>query len=453
MLGGLSAATAMVVVESVALSIMVSNNLVIPLLLRFGRRPSGMASGAAGGGILLARRLAIAAILVLAYFYNRAAGEIVLASIGMLVFRLRRANRAGLRRRAAVAARHRAGRHSRTDDGRDAIWAYALLALARRRHEHDHAAAQFPRRPRSARARIFSTATVHADAWRVVESCRQRAGLCGVFAGAPARRRSSGCKPICSSARPGAHGPGVPAVALVGPGIRRRGGGRPLSRRRAHPRGLRTLFHLARAETYDAEREADIHLLRIAEHLLASAIGAASSRLVLSLLLRRRNVSSAAALKLVDEASAALLNNRDMLQHALDFARQGISVFDADLRLTCWNREFREMFELHARTHPFRRGARRNPAQQLRARTLRPGRAGRAGGVAAGAAHRRRTVPRRPGLVRPGDRDPRRAHARRRPGRRPTPTSPPSTPPNRRWKPPTRHWSAACASAPNSSPA
>ena len=41
MLGGLSAATAMVVVESIALSIMVSNNLVIPLLLRLGRWRQG----------------------------------------------------------------------------------------------------------------------------------------------------------------------------------------------------------------------------------------------------------------------------------------------------------------------------------------------------------------------------------------------------------------------------
>jgi signal transduction histidine kinase len=105
-------------------------------------------------------------------------------------------------------------------------------------------------------------------------------------------------------------------------------------------------FFAGRGLSYDPRAEADIHLLRIAEHLLASAIGAASSRLVLSLLLRRRNVSSAAALRLVDDASAALLYNRDMLQHALDFARQGISVFDADLRLTCWNREFRDMFDL-----------------------------------------------------------------------------------------------------------
>ena len=51
-------------------------------------------------------------------------------------------------------------------------------------------------------------------------------------------------------------------------------------------------------------------------------------------------------MKLIDDASAALQYNRDLLQHALDFARQGITVFDKDLRLICWNREFRELFDL-----------------------------------------------------------------------------------------------------------
>ena len=44
------------------------------------------------------------------------------------------------------------------------------------------------------------------------------------------------------------------------------------------------------------DAEADIHLLRFTEHLLASAIGAASSRLVLSLLLRRSDAGSQSAL-------------------------------------------------------------------------------------------------------------------------------------------------------------
>jgi signal transduction histidine kinase len=85
--------------------------------------------------------------------------------------------------------------------------------------------------------------------------------------------------------------------------------------------------------------------LRYAEHLLASAIGAASSRLALSLVLRRRNLSSRAALKLLDDASSAIQHNRDLLQHALDHARQGITVFDRDLHLLAWNQAFIDLYE------------------------------------------------------------------------------------------------------------
>jgi signal transduction histidine kinase len=92
--------------------------------------------------------------------------------------------------------------------------------------------------------------------------------------------------------------------------------------------------------------EADIHALRFGEHLLSSAIGAASSRLVLSMLLKRRNLSTEAAFKLLDDASAALQYNRDLLQHALDHAGQGITVLDKDLRVLCWNQAFIELYRL-----------------------------------------------------------------------------------------------------------
>src|SRR5262249_19278772 len=92
--------------------------------------------------------------------------------------------------------------------------------------------------------------------------------------------------------------------------------------------------------------EADFQLLQYAEYLLASAIGAASSRLVLSLLLRKRAVSTKAALKLLDDASAAIHYNREILQTALDHVRQGIAVFDKELALVCWNRQFGEILDL-----------------------------------------------------------------------------------------------------------
>src|SRR6202012_2648352 len=91
---------------------------------------------------------------------------------------------------------------------------------------------------------------------------------------------------------------------------------------------------------------ADFELLQHAEHLIASSIGAASSRLVMSLLLRKRTVSAKAALKLLDDSHAAFHFNREILQTALNHVRQGIAVFDTELQLICSNRQFAEILGL-----------------------------------------------------------------------------------------------------------
>jgi len=85
-LGGLSAGTGMVIVETIALSTMVCNDLVMPVLLRQGwlrlheRRDLS--------GVLLGiRRLAIGAVLLLGYVYFRMAGEAyALVAIGLISF-------------------------------------------------------------------------------------------------------------------------------------------------------------------------------------------------------------------------------------------------------------------------------------------------------------------------------------------------------------------------------
>jgi signal transduction histidine kinase/CheY-like chemotaxis protein len=63
-------------------------------------------------------------------------------------------------------------------------------------------------------------------------------------------------------------------------------------------------------------------------------------------LLRKRAVSSKAALRLLDDANAAIQYNREILQTALDHVRQGIAVFNKDLQLICWNRQFGEILDL-----------------------------------------------------------------------------------------------------------
>ncbi len=85
-LGGLSAATAMVIMESVALSIMVCNDLVMPIILR--RLQLGIGDRRDMGALLLnIRRVAIFAILLLAYLFYRVVGDTYgLARIGLLSF-------------------------------------------------------------------------------------------------------------------------------------------------------------------------------------------------------------------------------------------------------------------------------------------------------------------------------------------------------------------------------
>jgi Na+/proline symporter len=83
--GGLSAATAMVIVECVALSIMVSNDIIVPLVLQRGSE-SREGQKDFGDFLLRVRRFAIFAIMAMAYFYYRALGNTQLAAIGLLSF-------------------------------------------------------------------------------------------------------------------------------------------------------------------------------------------------------------------------------------------------------------------------------------------------------------------------------------------------------------------------------
>ncbi len=85
-IGGLSAATGMVIVETVALSTMVCNDLVMPLLLHSGRFASS-GRGDLTGLLLGIRRSAIIAILLLGYLYFRLAGNAYgLVGIGLISF-------------------------------------------------------------------------------------------------------------------------------------------------------------------------------------------------------------------------------------------------------------------------------------------------------------------------------------------------------------------------------
>src|SRR5690606_30339547 len=84
--GGFSAATGMVIVASIALATMVSNDLVMPVLLRGGWGERHAAADVASL-VLWVRRLAILMLSLCAYAYYRwIGGDTALAAYGVMAF-------------------------------------------------------------------------------------------------------------------------------------------------------------------------------------------------------------------------------------------------------------------------------------------------------------------------------------------------------------------------------
>ena len=344
--GGLSAATAMVIVESVALAIMVSNDIVMPLVLQ---RRVALITGRddVGGLLLIVRRMAIFVILFLAYVYYRLAGDAQLASIGLLSFaaiaQLAPAFFGGLIWRRGTARGALAGMTVGI-----LIWAYTLLlpSLADAGLVGHSLLAQGPWGLALLRPEALIGLDLPPLAHGVIWSLLLNVSAYVVFS--LGRVPASIERVQADLFVPSQLTPIPPSFRLWRSSVTIEELVTTVARYLGEER-TRTSFDsyaLTRGISVDLKAEADFELLRYAEHLLASAIGAASSRLVLSLLLRKRTVSTKAALKLLDDANAAIHYNREILQTALDHVRQGIAVFDKNLHLVCWNRQFGEILAL-----------------------------------------------------------------------------------------------------------
>ncbi|QQR40664.1 sensor histidine kinase [Devosia rhizoryzae] len=86
-IGGFSSATSMIILESIALSIMVSNHIIMPLVLRFSTAPQGGEGQGVSRLLLTARRLSIVLILSLGFFYFFFTRDSdALAPIGLISF-------------------------------------------------------------------------------------------------------------------------------------------------------------------------------------------------------------------------------------------------------------------------------------------------------------------------------------------------------------------------------
>jgi Na+/proline symporter/signal transduction histidine kinase len=344
--GGLSAGTAMVIVECVALSIMVSNDIVLPLVLpRSGQTRAGQKDF--GDFLLKVRRFAIFAIMVMAYFYYRALGNTQLAAIGLLSFaaiaQLAPAFFGGLFWRRATARGAMGGMLVGV-----AVWIYTLFlpsflenstgGLLLLQHGPFGIEALRPQA-------LFGAdlpPLLHGVLWSLSLNILSYIVLSLAWLPSSIERLQADLfvpntlTPIAPTFRRWRSTVTVQDIQstvaqYLGPD---------------RAREAFEAFAATHPGNLDPAAPADFELLQHAERLIASSIGAASSRLVMSLLLRKRTVSAKAALKLLDDSHAALHFNREILQTALNHVRQGIAVFDADLQLICSNRQFGEILAL-----------------------------------------------------------------------------------------------------------
>ena len=349
-LGGLSAATAMVIVESVALSIMVCNSLVVPLLLR--RNAAAPSPPRDMGDLLMRiRRITIAVLLLLGYIvYHTLGHSRGLAAIGLLSFaavaQFAPAFFLGLIWRKGTARGAIAGMLAGTG-----VWAYTLVL------PWVVSAGWFPQdilndgplgitmlRPQALFFLQFEPLT-HGVLWSLSANLLTYLFLSVLRPPLPIERLQAQMF-VEDEVRPAQ----MPAYKLWRSNISLAELESCVGRYLGVDRAQRSFqeFLASRNALATRDAEADIPSVRFAENLLSSAIGAASARLVLTLLLKRGSVSNQSAMRLLDDASEALQYNRDLLQSALDQVRHGLSVFDKDMRLICWNRQFRELLDLPA---------------------------------------------------------------------------------------------------------
>ena len=346
MLGGLSAATGMVIVAAVALSTMVSNDLVMPLLLRL--RAAGQGNGADLGRLLLkVRRVVIVGLLLLAWIWYRLfAYTESLAGIGLLSF-------------AAVAQfaplmiaalwSRRVTRHGAFWGlwAGFAIWLYTLLLpiMARSLEVGQSWLESGPMglallRPEQLFGLGFGDPLTHGVFWSLVLNT-----LVMMLASRMGPVRT--IDRIQANAYVGvASGPGTDSVPRAG--IATVGDFLNLTRRFLGDEQTRqayaSYFKLEHGPIAE-QQPADAALVHHTERVLSSVIGASSARLVLASALTGSGLGVDQVASLLDQTSQKLKFRHGLLQSALENLAEGISVVDGDLRLVAWNRAYLELFD------------------------------------------------------------------------------------------------------------
>ena len=342
-LGGFSAATGMVIISTVALSTMVTNDLVVPAIMQSGRFAS--LSGDAGSRIVSARRIVIVVVLLLAYAYYRVAGTGALAQIGLLSF----AAAAQFSPALIGAVTWRGGRRSGVLAGLVAgmgLWAYTLFLPAI--FGYDAMAALVPRvlDPHALFGLRIDDSLTHGVLWSLGTNLF-------LFAIVSMRSRER----LRDRVQASAFVSGDEVVEIAEGAVESHAfqvspnGLKTLASRFLTPEAVDHAFDQFETETgivATGDAPADWRLVQRTEKLLASALGSSSARVVLSSAIGGSDVALPDVLSMLDHKTQAARFERHMLQSMLENVPQGISVVDSDQRLVAWNTAYVDLFDYPA---------------------------------------------------------------------------------------------------------
>lgn len=92
-----------------------------------------------------------------------------------------------------------------------------------------------------------------------------------------------------------------------------------------------------------------IGMIREAERLLAGVLGVASARLVMGMTLEKSRLDVDHVMSLLDDANEAIKYSRAVLEATIENVAQGVGVFDQELNLICRNERFIERLRLPPR--------------------------------------------------------------------------------------------------------
>jgi len=346
-LGGFSAATGMVIVASVALATMTSNDLVLPALWRLQLLPLGDRA-AASATILWIRRIAIFSIILAAYAYVRLVPEAPsLAAIGVLAFAAVAQFAPALIAGVHWSGASRAGVIIGVATG-FSVWLYTLFvpAIATAAGDMPSWIAHGPfgwsaLSPRALFGFAAPDSLTHGVFWSLLANV---ALLVGVSLRYPptlserlqASRYVTSAKTALTNSLQL-----LPGAATVGDLL-------TLAEQMLGAHAAQRLlqrYSLVRQQPIKPTQRADVGLLQALERELTGALGASSARLVLTSSLRGAGLKLGEVVTLFDEASQKLRFNRELLEAMMENVSQGISVVDADLRLIAWNKQWLDIFE------------------------------------------------------------------------------------------------------------